>query len=193
MADIKQGKHHYYINSDISKDYHSTRPTYPAEVYDTILSYMASGYQSERPCFDLAVDIACGTGLTTIPLAKHFKKVIGCDLSETQIQEAQRINQYNSIEYRVSAAEDLAFLQDGSVDLVTCVGAIQYMDKEIVGREVKNKLRNNGVFAIYACLPPSLATSESQRAFDEVWFLYFYFFGMFNVMLNYDTVMQNKQ
>ena len=38
----------------------------------------------------IAVDVGCGTGNNTRPLAVYFDHVIGVDVSETQISEAKR-------------------------------------------------------------------------------------------------------
>lgn len=38
---------------------------------------------------ELAVDVGCGSGQGTHFLGEHFKKVVGTDISEAQIQEAK--------------------------------------------------------------------------------------------------------
>ena len=171
MECSKKGNPSYYINSFISESYNSTRPSFPAEVYEKILSYMSSGcneHNNQPECFNTAVDIACGTGLTTVPLAKHFKKVIGCDVSETQIPEAKRHNTCDNIEYHVSAAEDLSVIEDGSVDLLAIAGSFQYTDQKKVIQVVQRKLHTNGVFAIYNYIPPKPEQAEARKAQDEV-------------------------
>ena len=37
---------------------------------------------------NLAVDVGCGGGQSTLAFAPHFKKVIGLDISAAQISEA---------------------------------------------------------------------------------------------------------
>ena len=163
----------FYVDDAISQAYYSTNPTFPTEVLDAILPYLSAGIKEKNPqqqCFNTAVDIACGAGLSTLPLAKHFCKVIGCDVSETQIKEARRHNHLDNVEYHVSAAEEMAFIPDGSVDLVTCATAIRYMDLDQVCREVKRILCTSGVFAIYDYYVPVLSNSEAQLAFTEVCF-----------------------
>lgn len=41
-------------------------------------------------CFQLGVDVGCGSGQNTLLLAKYFEKVVGTDVSEAQIEEAKR-------------------------------------------------------------------------------------------------------
>ena len=38
----------------------------------------------------LAVDVGCGTGLSTLAFADHFDRVVGMDISENQINEARK-------------------------------------------------------------------------------------------------------
>ena len=146
--------------------YHRYRPTYPPSVLETILTYLKDGSQSEN--LKMAVDMGCGTGQATVPLAQHFTKVIGCDVSENQIKEAQRHNRQDSIEYQIAPAESMPFLDNGSVDLVTCALAFHWVDPEQVYPEVKRVLREGGALAVYGYGLPILSTPESRQLFDEV-------------------------
>ena len=167
-----QGKHQTpYLGDTLSSKYYLNRPTYPASLYETILSYLTNDVGDahlQGPRFNLAVDVACGSGQATGPLGKHFTKVIGCDLSQTQIHEAVRQNKSDNIEYRVAPAEDLAFVSDGSVDLVTCGTAFHYMEPELLYKEIKRVLRPYGTFAVFNYCPPVLPTTETRQAFDKV-------------------------
>ena len=42
------------------------------------------------PPNSIAIDVGCGPGNSTRPLAEYFDQVIGCDISETQVAEAQK-------------------------------------------------------------------------------------------------------
>ena len=174
IMEKSQGKNKTpYLGDDLSTKYYLNRPTYPASLYETILSYLTNDVGDahlQGPRLNLAVDVACGSGQATGPLAKHFTKVIGCDLSQTQIHEAVRQNKSDNIEYRVAPAEDLAFVSDGSVDLVTCGTAFHYMEPELLCQEVKRVLRPNGTFAMFVYGPPILPTPEARQAFDKVLF-----------------------
>jgi len=51
--------------------------------------------------FPLAVDVGCGPGVTsTSPLSPYFDKVLGVDISEAQIREANLHNEFDNIEYK---------------------------------------------------------------------------------------------
>ena len=50
--------------------------------------------------FKVAVDVGCGSGQSTRPLAPHFEKVIGIDVSEAQIAAARQTDNPSNVEYR---------------------------------------------------------------------------------------------
>lgn len=52
------------------------------------LRHIHSSSQKAIPA-ELAVDVGCGSGQGTHFLGQHFKKVVGTDISEAQIQEAK--------------------------------------------------------------------------------------------------------
>ncbi|KAM3667209.1 putative methyltransferase isoform 3-T8 [Ammospiza maritima maritima] len=56
------------------------------ELKHTILSYLR---EKKAIPAELAVDVGCGSGQGTHFLGEHFKKVVGTDISEAQIQEAK--------------------------------------------------------------------------------------------------------
>ena len=47
------------------------------------------------PPHSLAIDVGCGTGNSTRPLVEYFDHVIGCDISDSQVIEAQRATENN--------------------------------------------------------------------------------------------------
>ena len=118
------------------------RPDMPQEVFDCIFKYCSE----EQNDFTLALDIGCGTGVSTVPLAKSFQHVIGLDISEAQIFEAD--TSCSNVSYKVGCGEDLSFCQPESVDLVTFMTSFHWLDSERVYREVKRVLKPDGVIAI---------------------------------------------
>jgi len=74
-----------YDIEDVSQHYAKYRPTYPPELYEKILQYLDEGSEANGRR-ELAVDIGCGCGHSTLALAKHFETVIGIDNSETQLK-----------------------------------------------------------------------------------------------------------
>ena len=100
-----------------AKKYSAYRPSYPPELYEMILDFNAAG--SSR---DLAVDIATGTGQAALDVAKHYKRVIGIDGNDSQIQHAPKAD---NIEYLVADAHSTG-LEPNIADLVTVAQAMHW-------------------------------------------------------------------
>ncbi|HEY7696637.1 MAG TPA: class I SAM-dependent methyltransferase [Nitrososphaeraceae archaeon] len=99
-----------------SKEYSSSRPTYPEALFEFL--------NKVTPQRNLAWDCATGNGQAAIGLSKYFKKVIATDASKNQIQFAfWREN----IEYKVFQAEN-AQLDNDSADIVTVAQALHWFD-----------------------------------------------------------------
>lgn len=81
---------------------------------------------------DTALDFGCGVGRLSQPLAKHFARVVGIDISPTMIAAATELNQHlDRVEYRVNDQPDLAFLPDDSVSLVYSHITLQHMNPSL--------------------------------------------------------------
>ncbi len=104
------------------------------------------------------LDMACGTGLVTFPLAKAVGPeghVIATDLSQNMVdiiarQAAKR--KYSWVEAFRTGAEAHDMIADASVDLVTCALGLMYVpDTLAVIREAHRVLRPGGraVFAVW--------------------------------------------
>ncbi|XP_059175897.1 putative methyltransferase DDB_G0268948 [Physella acuta] len=155
--------HELHKGEHFSKMYAAYRPQYPQEIYDKIMAYHSENPSNER---QLAVDVACGTGQGTLPLTKYFKKVIGTDVSEDQINNMPK--NVPNLESHVSFAEDLKFLTDGSVDLVTIATALHWVDQPEFFKEVKRVLKPGGTFAAYTFHGDNIDDTEWQT----------YYFGL---------------
>ena len=43
-----------------------------------------------QPCFDLALDVGCGSGQSTFVLSEVARRVVGSDVSPAQVKEATK-------------------------------------------------------------------------------------------------------
>ncbi|CAC5397006.1 unnamed protein product [Mytilus coruscus] len=132
-----------FESSDHAKYYAQFRPDYPDTVVQTIVEYCKLSYNN----FNTALDVGCGTGQSTHSLKTYFKNVIGVDVSGKQIEQAKL--KYHDINFRVGPAEDLSFLESGSVNLITTAQAMHWMNHEIFYKEVDRVLGPGGVLAVY--------------------------------------------
>ncbi|KAM6269016.1 putative methyltransferase [Porphyrio hochstetteri] len=113
------------------------------------LQQIILGYLQEKSVnsAELVVDVGCGSGQGTRFLAEHFKKVVGTDISEAQIQEAKDAPSTPNVSYLVCPAEELPF-EDASVDLLTSFTAAHWFDLEKFMREANRVVKPGGCVAI---------------------------------------------
>ena len=128
-----------------SLDQHTQRD----RVYKYIFKYYGDGLNTlSGELYELAVDVACGSGQFTKPLCERFRQVIGYDVSEKQIQSAAAaMSNFTNLSLKVGPGEDLSFLKDRSVDLVTIAQALHWLDLDKLYPEVERVLKPGGVFA----------------------------------------------
>ena len=100
----------------------------------------------------LIVDVGCGTGRFSEPLADRFAaKVIGIDPSQRMLAVAQTKRANGRVEFRLAPAERLP-LADRSTDLVFMSMVLHHiLDKEAAARECYRILRAGGRFCMRTC------------------------------------------
>uniref|UniRef100_A0A803J9J1 Uncharacterized XB5811292 n=1 Tax=Xenopus tropicalis TaxID=8364 RepID=A0A803J9J1_XENTR len=114
------------------------------KIKNLVLSYLEK--KNEKP-FQLAVDVGCGTGRSTQALAPYFQKVIGIDVSESQLNVARKCTSHNNIYYQIAQAEELP-LEDASVDLINAGLAAHWFNPEKFVQEAARVLKNGGCLAL---------------------------------------------
>jgi len=102
------------------------------------------------------LDIACGTGLVTFPLAEAVGpagRVVASDISERMVEhveaEAARRGIAN-IETLRADAEGLDMLADASFDLVTCALGLMYFPEPLAAMQHVRRLLKPGGRAVFA-------------------------------------------
>ncbi|MEM7457836.1 MAG: class I SAM-dependent methyltransferase [Pseudomonadota bacterium] len=107
---------------------------------------------------ETVLDLACGTGLVTFPLASQVGEtghVIATDLSDamvTQIQSQASARRLANITAFRANAEDLSTIESETCDLVTCALGLMYCPEPMNAmREAARTLRTDGraVFAVW--------------------------------------------
>lgn len=96
------------------------------------------------------LDIACGTGNSTLPLASRGYSVVGCDISARMVEEARRKLPEHADSFFVADMRELPCL--GEFDLVICLDdGINYLvsdsELEAAFAGVARVLSPTGVFA----------------------------------------------
>jgi len=97
------------------------------------------------------LDIGCGTGALMKDILQRGDQVIGIDICEKMLAEAQKtVRECFPARTLLSQAdvENLPF-KDHSFDIVTCIGVIEYLYNEETGlREIKRIIKDNGFLII---------------------------------------------
>jgi SAM-dependent methyltransferase len=139
---------------DGGEDYARSRPTYPLELVQ-VLAELCDGRGH-------AVDVGCGTGQLSGPLAAIFEKVTAIDPSNSQIANTKA---HPRIEYRVGTAEKID-LPDHSADLVVAAQAAHWFDLDRFYAEACRILRARGTLALVTYGVPTLDGPAGAR-FDR--------------------------
>jgi ubiquinone/menaquinone biosynthesis C-methylase UbiE/uncharacterized protein YbaR (Trm112 family) len=127
--------------------------------YDSLVSYskfwkvsdwnILHRWFSELSQDSIILDIGCGTGRCTIPLAKDGKRIIGTDISIGMLRKAIMKSTeagLSNITYFLADAEDLP-LKTGLFSAVISFGLLHHVNNPVVIiRSVGKLLKNNGTF-----------------------------------------------
>lgn len=140
-----------------AKSYAEFRPRYGADVVG-VLASAAPGRQ-------LAVDVGCGSGQLSVPLAAAFERVIATDSSAAQLAEAEPCDR---VEYRCVPAEATG-LADHCADLVVAAQAAHWFDWPRWLGEAARIGRPGGAVATLTYARPRFAgDDEVVRAYDDI-------------------------
>ncbi len=128
----------YFSSKSAAQRYDAGRPYHHPNSIDRIFQWL------NRP-IELAVDIACGTGLSTIALAERVQRVIGIDPSPDMLSLAKPgLN----IDYRLGNAEQLD-LPDHSVDLITVASGLHWFKHTDFFAEARRVLKPEAPLIVY--------------------------------------------
>jgi len=130
----------FFAHATAARRYADARPFFHPLVIDRIgaLAHVTTP-------FERALDVACGTGQSTLPLRKIARQVIGTDRSPAMLGTAQR---EANIHYAVAAAEQQPFAAN-SFDLITVALAFHWFERQAFLVEAKRVLKSDGWLAIY--------------------------------------------
>ena len=114
-----------------AKAYAANRGTYHEKIYNIILDY----HRTTGGSLHTLLDVGCGPGNATRPMARHFGTAYGLDPSPEMINTAKQISADSGvaetsgggkIEFVEGRAEDLGFLFDNGrkVDLLMSAMAV---------------------------------------------------------------------
>ncbi len=133
--------------------YAQARPYFQPDVIEMIRSRLP--FQAK---VDAALDVACGTGHSTMALLNIANTIVGTDLSNAMIAQATR---HPAISFQQAPAERLPF-PDASFDLITVCMAYHWFDQPRFLAEAKRLLRPNGTLVVYNSYFPGVMAGNDQ-------------------------------
>ncbi|XP_066433450.1 putative methyltransferase DDB_G0268948 [Eleutherodactylus coqui] len=139
-----------FKNKTFSSVYHKYMIPVSKEIINMVLDFVQVKRNGQP--LEMAVDGGCGTGRYTIPLAPHFKKIQGIDISESQINLANQYNLLDNVSYMVAPAEKLP-AENNSVDLVNAGLAAHWFKVDKFASEAARVLKKKGCLALHGFYP----------------------------------------
>jgi len=91
------------------------------------------------------LDVACGTGMSTVALAGFATSVVGLDISAEMMRVAPPME---NVTYMLGNAERLP-LSAGAIDAVTCSSGVHWFDQEGFYTELRRVVRPGGWIGLY--------------------------------------------
>jgi len=145
----------YFTLEEAAERYDVHRP----KVHSVIEQWLSEA--GINPLFKSAIDVACGTGDSTIPLLKISQNVFGIDLSEAMLKKAE----LKGISVRQLGYEKAHEL--GSFDLITTCMAFHWFNFEDALAAYKKASSKDAIWLIYNF---TFGGSENSEEFND-WFV----------------------
>ncbi len=123
------------------------RPPYPQELIKHLVAHYGLDGSGRM------LDLGCGPGTLTFPLAPHMRSIVAIDVEPSMIEEAQKIQQsfddlrQRNIQWRVMSAEGISH-DLGSFRLVTCGSSFHWMSRDLVLKRIRDLLEPDGGVAL---------------------------------------------
>ena len=146
--------------------YAQYRPGYPKPFFDSIVAQFALDGT------DRLLDLGCGTGQLTLPLAEHVTEAVGMDPEPEMLTEAARQAQaarVTNVTWAQGSSEELPG-NIGRFKLVTMGRSFHWMNREQVLTVLEGMVDDDGglVIANDSCLVrPTTAVATSNRGHPE--------------------------
>jgi ubiquinone/menaquinone biosynthesis C-methylase UbiE len=137
---LEVGTLKYFNSRSAAQRYAQGRPYFHPQIVQRVQQRLSLAWPVPR-----AIDVACGTGLSTVALKPLVREIVGTDVSEEMIRLAPVDPQTR---YVVAPAEDLPF-PDAHFDLLTLCAAFHWLDATAFLREARRVLRVGGHMVIY--------------------------------------------
>jgi SAM-dependent methyltransferase len=130
----------FFSSKTAAERYTEGRPYFHPLVIERISTFLSLTNPVAR-----AIDVGCGTGLSTVALKEIAEEIVGVDASSEMIALAPKSER---IAYRVADALSLPF-DESEFDLMTLCSAFHWLEREKFLREAGRVLRAHGWLVVY--------------------------------------------
>lgn len=130
----------YFGPESAAERYARGRPFFHSLIIDRVAEFLSSARPVGR-----ALDVGCGTGLSSIALKRLAARVVGVDASPAMVAHAPRAE---GISYVVARAERLPFAA-GAFELLTLSQVFHWLDPAAFFAEARRVLRAGGFVVAY--------------------------------------------
>jgi ubiquinone/menaquinone biosynthesis C-methylase UbiE len=137
---MKETYKNYFGSTTAAERYAKGRPRFHAFVIERIRKFLAL----DKP-LKLALDVGCGTGLSSAALKNISERVVGVDVSAEMLNQTTKTR---GVEYLLASAEALPF-GDRQFDLITISQAIHWVDKQKFFAEADRVLKTDAFVIAY--------------------------------------------
>jgi SAM-dependent methyltransferase len=145
---------------EVAHLYDQARPGYPEALFEDVVSL------SGIPPHGRILEIGCGTGQATLPLARRGYRILAVELGANLAAVARRnLAAYPEVEVHTGAFEAWP-LEAGAFDLAIAATAFHWIDPAIGYPKTAAALRPGGALAIFGNL--HVRGESSQEFFDAV-------------------------
>ncbi len=128
---------------------------------------------------DRLLDLCCGNGLLTQPLAAHCREVVAMDVAAAMIETARNCHAASNITYLCGPAEELDQLTDRAFDKILIQFSFQYFERgkgAVLMKKMAEKLAPGGRIVLGDVPDRALIgrfytswQQRSQYAWDRLW------------------------
>jgi SAM-dependent methyltransferase len=144
-----------FATPSMAEGYARARPPLHGRIVDRVRALLAPSGRVAA-----ALDIGCGSGLSTRPLTSLADRVLGIDPNPQMLSWARSVAP--GARFTAARAEALP-LGASTVDLITAAGSLNYTDPPAVFREAARILTRSGAMCVYDF-------GQGRSALLEGWF-----------------------
>lgn len=145
-----------------AEDYDRHRPTYPDVLFTDVFTY--AGLTPH----DRILEIGCGTGRATLPLARAGNRLLGIEPATAMADTVRaKLADHPNVEIRTSSFEE-ADIEPRGFGLVACAQTYHWLDPATRVDRIADTLRPGGAAAIFGNMPvwPSNTACFHERVQD---------------------------